>query len=416
MLQALDVLIGFTLVMLILSMAVTMITQFISSTVLNMRGMALRQGISRLLALMDEGLKLGDAKRITDRILRNPLIGGARLLLPGHDLAAVVHREELTRLILDFAIPDDAEKAAAQDVPGDRSLWTMLRTIVDFISYGGHLEEARQERKAEKARLRAVLNESLANNEIKTPQATLTKVRKELLELEKTRPELSNSVRLNMALLKHAESEYLSKFNSWFDQSVDRVSNLFTQRVWIVTALVSLFLAFATQLDSIDLMNRLSVDDQLRNELVTAALKEPESRDPALREDAAQAPQTRDELVARISEAGYADLDRMGLVSLPDSPSAWLARWQAPEDGKPDKRMPLFFGVLLTAALLSLGGPFWYSSLANLLKLRSMVARKEEVQREERQTTQTPPAVAVPAAVPVTPTAAAGKKARKKTK
>jgi hypothetical protein len=393
MLQALDVLIGFTLVMLILSMAVTMITQYISGTLLNMRGTALRQGICRLLALMDEGLKLPDAWRITDHILRNPLIGGARLLRPGHDLATVVHREELTRLIIDFAIPDDAEKAAAQDVSGEKSLLGMLRTAVDFVVTGGKPEKARRWRRERKNALRVALNASLKRNGIPDPQATLKKVRDELLKLEKERPELSNSARLNMALLQHAESEYLSKFNSWFDQSVDRVSNLFTKRVWIVTAVASLVLAFAVQLDSIRLMNRLSVDDDLRNQLVAAALKEPENRDTDLAPGRA-APQTTKDLVQQINDVGYGDLDRLGIVSVPDSLDAWLKSWEKPkpanpgETAPPDRRLPFFFGILLSAALLSLGAPFWYSALANLLKLRSMVARKEEEQRKERQTTQ----------------------------
>jgi len=396
LLQALDVLIGFTLVMLILSMAVTMITQYVSNTLFNMRGTALRQGICRLLALMDEGLKLGHAWRITDHILRNPLIGGARLLRPGHDLATVVHREELTRLIIDFAIPDDAEKAAAQEVAGARSIIGRLRTAADFVVTFGKPEKARQRRRDRKAELRAALNASLARNGIKNPAATLKKVREEILKLEREKPELSNSARLNAALLLHADSEYLSKFNSWFDQSVDRVSNLFTKRVWIVTAFVSLALAFATQLDSIALMNRLSVDDDLRTQLVTAALETPEARNPEAVTAPGKAPATREDLVKRINEAGYGDLDRLGLVSLPDSVDDLWKRWQKPEAPKgsseipPDRRLPTLFGILLTAALLSLGAPFWYSSLANLLKLRSMVARKEEAQRNERQTTQTP--------------------------
>jgi hypothetical protein len=395
-LQALDVLIGFTLVMLILSMAVTMITQYISGALFNMRGTSLRQGVSRLLALMDEGLKLGDAWHITNYVLRNPLIGGARLLRPGHDLATVVHREELTRLIIDFAIPDDLEKAAAQDVSGERSLLGMLQTAFDWVTTLGKPEKARRRRRERKAKLRDTLNASLKRNGIPDPKTTLKKVRDELLKLERDKPELSNSARLNEALLRHADSEYLSKFNSWFDQSVDRVSNLFTKRVWLVTAFVSLVLAFATQLDSIGLMNRLSVDDDLRNQLVTAALKEPEARNPDRQGDAGRAPQIREDLVARINAAGYADLDRLGLVVLPNSFDAWLERWEKPKaqpgmlQAPPDRRLPLFFGILLSAALLSLGAPFWYSALANLLKLRSMVARKEEAQRNERQTTQTP--------------------------
>jgi hypothetical protein len=250
MLQALDVLIGFTLVMLIVSMAVTMITQFISSTLLNLRGKALRLGLTRLMALMDQGLKVDEAGRIIDHILRNPLVGQARLFGRGHDLATVIHREELIKLILDFAVPGDAEKADEQDTPGEQALRNKLRA-------------------------------SLKRNGISDPEAVLKKVRNAVLALERTSPHLSHSARLGQALLEYADSDYLSKFNSWFDQTVDRVSDMFTKRVWLVTACISLVLAFAVQLDSIALMNRLSVDPELRNQLVAAALKDPESHDPA---------------------------------------------------------------------------------------------------------------------------------------
>jgi hypothetical protein len=43
-------------------------------------------------------------------------------------------------------------------------------------------------------------------------------------------------------------------------------------------------------------------------------------------------------------------------------------------------------GVLLTWVLLSLGAPFWYDALKDLLKLRSTVAKKEEQARTDRQT------------------------------
>ena len=142
------------------------------------------------------------------------------------------------------------------------------------------------------------------------------------------------------------------------------------------------------------LLERTLLD--LRTQLVTAALETPEARNPEAVTAPGKAPATREDLVKRINEAGYGDLDRLGLVSLPDSVDDLWKRWQKPEAPKgsseipPDRRLPTLFGILLTAALLSLGAPFWYSSLANLLKLRSMVARKEEAQRNERQTTQTP--------------------------
>ena len=48
--------------------------------------------------------------------------------------------------------------------------------------------------------------------------------------------------------------------------------------------------------------------------------------------------------------------------------------------------------------LLSLGSSFWYAMLANLLKLRSVITRKEEEQRSERQTSQAPGAAPNPGA------------------
>jgi hypothetical protein len=43
-------------------------------------------------------------------------------------------------------------------------------------------------------------------------------------------------------------------------------------------------------------------------------------------------------------------------------------------------------GVLLTWILLSLGAPFWYDALKDMLKLRPTLAKKEEDARVERQT------------------------------
>jgi len=37
-----------------------------------------------------------------------------------------------------------------------------------------------------------------------------------------------------------------------------------------------------------------------------------------------------------------------------------------------------FLGILLTAAFLSLGAPFWYNALKNLSNLRSTVANKQD--------------------------------------
>ena len=70
MLKTLDVLIGFTLVMLVMSMAVTMVTQFLGTWLLNLKGVSLREGLTRLLANLDSGLAATDARKIAEYVLR----------------------------------------------------------------------------------------------------------------------------------------------------------------------------------------------------------------------------------------------------------------------------------------------------------------------------------------------------------
>ena len=43
--------------------------------------------------------------------------------------------------------------------------------------------------------------------------------------------------------------------------------------------------------------------------------------------------------------------------------------------------------MIISVLLLSLGAPFWYKALAQLLQLRSAIAGKDDAQREQRQGT-----------------------------
>ena len=47
-------------------------------------------------------------------------------------------------------------------------------------------------------------------------------------------------------------------------------------------------------------------------------------------------------------------------------------------------------GILFTTLLLSLGAPFWYGALQQLLQLRSKIAQDDDAQRKSRQTSREP--------------------------
>jgi hypothetical protein len=75
-------------------------------------------------------------------------------------------------------------------------------------------------------------------------------------------------------------------------------------------------------------------------------------------------------------------MSETGIITLPSSgPGAW---WR----GFTRDRVP---GMFVTALLLSLGAPFWYNALRNLLQLRSALAVKDDVQRNDRQIADTVP-------------------------
>jgi hypothetical protein len=47
-------------------------------------------------------------------------------------------------------------------------------------------------------------------------------------------------------------------------------------------------------------------------------------------------------------------------------------------------------GMLISILLISLGAPFWYNVLKDLIGLRSSLAQKDDLQRTQRQSTQPP--------------------------
>ena len=76
MLKSIDVLIGLTVVLLALSMAVTVVTQTLT-TIANSRGRHLRRGLVDLLQQLDPQLTEALSKQVAGKILTHPLVSGS---------------------------------------------------------------------------------------------------------------------------------------------------------------------------------------------------------------------------------------------------------------------------------------------------------------------------------------------------
>jgi hypothetical protein len=382
-LKSLDVLIGLTVVLLALSMAVTVITQSIT-TLVNSRGRHLRRGLTDLLQQLDPALTESLSQTVATQVLMHPLVSGSHTPVPqggsrsrsaallawvrrvtgGPRLGSIVHREEFTKLVMGLACGEGT---------------------VQLEAAAG-----------------AALRQALANNGVADPETTLKTIRTLALQLERSSPELSNMARQNIAILRAAESDLVAKINNWFDQTMDRTSQRFTASTRAITFFAAFIVAFGLQVDTPSLVNRLAADDALRAAFVDEA-RELYAYEQAEQQRLAAGKETPAAGGAPAAEAGAAGAtaaavqaaptpDEMarkyraflatnGIVRLPSSAGWW--------DGF---RTANVFGMLLTTLLLSMGAPFWYSTLGRLLQLRSVLASKDDAQRRERQSSEMAPA------------------------
>ena len=225
MLKSLDVLIGLAVIMLALSMAVTMVTQFIT-TAINSRGQHLKGGLTTLINQLDPALGPKIADTIAKAVLTHPLVCNTRGG-PG----SVVHREEFIKLLLQLS---DGSSSLEQQA-------------------------------------KAALVTALQRNGIANPAETLRNVRALTLQLETTSPQLGADVRHTIAMVQEARSDLVAKVHNWFDQTMDRVAQRFTATTRGITFGAALVVAFGLQVDTIALVNRLSADDALRDAFVKQA-------------------------------------------------------------------------------------------------------------------------------------------------
>jgi len=368
MLESLDILIGLSLVMLVASLVTMLITQaFLGAA--GRRSQHLLCGLTDLLTQLHLALDAPTARAIAAAVVSHPLVRGSE-----RRRATVVKREEFIKLLFELATPAAASAATPQ------------------------ISEP----------VRTRLLEVLKANGVSDPERTLSNVRMLALELERTHPELAAATRHTIALTQEAHSEFVAKVNAWFDQTMDRVTERFTFSSRAFTLTASIVVVAVTQLDTFAIINRLALDEETRQMFVreaAAAISSSSQAGPPGSIVAGQATTagTGSPDVSAMSEQTQARLFRAmsdaGMLRTPTSFNDWTSGWKTVSPP----------GVLVSVLLLSLGAPFWFSMLSNLLRLRSVVARQDDIDRAERQleTTRAPGrAAGTPGAAPAEVSAA----------
>jgi hypothetical protein len=399
-LEHFDALLAFVVILAGVSLLVTILVQM-TSALFGLRGSNLRWGLKTLLANAEPQLAT-HAEVIAQKVLHHPLISDSTFsevlprLLSRWRLASGIRKDELLSILRSFAQQPPANQPAGAGETWDAA----LRQAFDKLA---------PERAAKLVLAVPKVKEIFADD-----------------------PALAA---LALAPVVASAEELPAQIDRWFDSVMDRVSQRFALHTRLWTVFFSVLLAFALHLDAFRLLTQLSTDAELRARLVASADALVHKADETLAPPAAPDLyiQTMKELIranpkelGKLPEpTGFTDLvgakawlaAQLQSAAIPNA-ELWLKQYESAIsqaslrasaadlrdilDNKlkfqliPDPYPHPFYnywtpswlhlwGVIASAALLSLGAPFWFNMLKSMSSLRPVLANKQA--QEAAQTT-----------------------------
>jgi hypothetical protein len=167
-------------------------------------------------------------------------------------------------------------------------------------------------------------------------------------------------------------SRHLVVTKGWFDSTMDRVTQRFAMKMRISTIVFAFVLVFTFHINTFDILRQLR-DDPVAVARLNAQLESHiNDLDPAAQSD---------EALKRRTDAIRSLQSELQASQISIYAENWYDRLPARlilelEFGTFQGDSRAFVGILMTAALLSLGAPFWFNQLKNISTLRTVAAQK----------------------------------------
>ena len=417
MLKQLDVLIGFAVVMSIVSMLIMAISQMVLSG-LQLRGKQLMDALETMFVTLDPTLA-AKAKGLAEAVLRHPLISDSAKRDGKRGLASAIRPEEL------LAILDNLRASTANPAAwvGNKTLLHAPVTIGEAALAAGRVLDTLQHPDQAVAQ---------ANKQIST-----------LLAPFPNSQAIMQHVQTIEAKAKINIQTTLQRTEKWFSTAEDRAREWFATRAQQCNVVIAFLLAFGLQLDAIKLYRQLESDDAYRTALVgEAAAVQKQAQDlkehadkaaEAANKDAAKADFDFWKKTAEDIRKQAAKLDKdvpAGFQLFPASYPKNLWEWlgfakRHPESSAPatpsatdngttatspiptaapttlptatpakagffscenlDFNIAHLLGMLFFAALLSLGAPYWFNLLKTLTSFRPLLAQEVDKDRAAKK-------------------------------
>lgn len=184
--------------------------------------------------------------------------------------------------------------------------------------------------------------------------------------------------------------EAQKSIETWFDDSMDRVTGWYKRKIQLITAIIALLLAFATNADTLRIATTLWHNPELRAQAVKLAEQRAEANKNTSEPAAANAPTVEttypdasDPLNPKMQPVTQEE--RALLTNLLGWESA--PHFQDMERGDVAKAILLMvLGCLLTGIAVSLGAPFWFDILNKFINIRGSGKSPSELPKTPSET------------------------------
>ncbi len=364
MLKQLDVLIGFAVVMSIVSMLIMVVNQMILSG-LQLRGKQLMDALEAMFKTLkpDLGEK---AKALAEAVLRHPAISDSAKRGDKRGLASAIRPEELLDVLRSLA-------ASATDP----TKWIGNSTFK-------HQDQLSEEDK------------------------TIEKVTKSASELLGVFEQPGNAVSQTMVKVQPK----LENVEKWFRTVEDRAREWFATNAQQWNVVLAIVLAFGLQLDAFLLYTQLESDDAYRAMVASEAAavqkqtqemrnhldKATKDSAPAEFEYWKKERENMQKTAATMDKAAQSHSFQLLPATYPKTFWEWIGwfrRSNSEESATAIRNCYFsteglsvdvghFFGMAFFAALLSLGAPYWFNLLKTLTSFRPLLAQEVDKDREKK--------------------------------
>ena len=449
MLDSVDTLIAFILIMLIVSLLITIAVQM-TATALNLRGANLLTGLASTFAVIDPSIEK-KRKELARFVLRSRLLSDSFLpnwrVLRWWQRASAVRPQEIFDAIHRIAIgkepvakdprnPTPSEKALKDNATSllialgmdQQTLADATKKITDAEETANTL--AANANKALDSILDANIRQKV-QNEVNTAVTSVTSA------LHTAGTAAADQIVKNAGTIEDA----YKKFHKWTCICEERAQQWLTMHTRILTIIFAFVAAFWLQLDTVEIFRFVSSNKLARDKLVAqAAVVEAQAArvlgdSSSVLKDAlkdwsekqtdtdiksalagieVKDTDTREEVQAKVIKALNGETPIDSFDSIVNAAASRRVEKQAAnfktvkadldkagfdvfpqtewrwEKGWWNGCRQHFWGILFSVGLLSLGAPFWYNALKNLTNLKSVVA--QNISKEKEQAAKKPDA------------------------